>query len=148
MKYFAYGSNMDLNRIFARIHRHPDYSVGHIQGYNITFNKQAQSKPNVGYANIIPFVGEFVWGLVYELTETELSVIDRHEGVRGNHYYRHFIDVHITDRIERSVTYIAHQDKVRDNLLPERKYLDHLLAAKDLLPPEYVSALQRQPTFD
>lgn len=148
MKYFAYGSNMDLSRIQERIDRLPTYSVGFINDYVVVFNKQAAKKSGVGYANIEPSVGSRVWGLVYDLTEAELLEIDKHEGVAGNHYYRAGIDVHVPDQIEHATTYIAHPEKTQDALLPEKKYLNHLLAAKEILPSEYIQSIQQQPTFD
>ncbi|CAJ6545731.1 AIG2-like family protein [Burkholderia pseudomallei] len=43
-----------------------------------------------------------------------------------------------TGRLTFAVTYVANPAMVRPNLRPTRDYLDHLLAAADVLPRAYL----------
>lgn len=140
--YFAYGSNMNPQRIQERINRLPSKEPAMLPGYKLYFNKKAYGKPGIGYANIVPTKGESVYGILYRVTENELSQIDCHEGVYTGHYSKHEVTVLLKDGKEViAVTYIACPDRISDGLLPEKSYLDHLLAAKDDLPEAYVHFL-------
>ena len=148
MKYFAFGSNMSITRIKKRLEYRPPYEVGFVEGYKLVFNKQAYCKPGVGYANIIPSENDRVYGILYDVTNGDLSKLDIKEGVADNHYVRSMIDIHVDDTVIQAVTYIAHESRIVDNLLPEKEYLAHLLAARDLLPDEYIQKLENHPTTD
>ena len=134
--------------MYDRIQRNPAYSFGFINDYVLVFNKQADNKPGVGYANIKFYVGGIVWGLVYDLIEEELSKIDEFEGVKLKHYNRISLPAHVNDKDVQVVAYIADPSRIQEGLLPDRKYLSHLLAAENLLPFEYVKFLKEQPTID
>ena len=144
--YFAYGSNMDPQRIQERINRPPAREAAALSGYKLYFNKQADRKPGIGYANIMPTEGETVHGILYQVTECELSRIDCYERVHSGHYSRLNVTVLPNDGQEvAAVTYIACPDKISDGLVPERCYLDHLLAGKDDLPEVYWCILSDHP---
>ncbi len=144
--YFAYGSNMNPQRIKERISRLPYKESASLPGYKLCFNKQAHKKPGIGYANVVQADGEAVYGILYQVTEDELLQIDRHEGVRTGHYSRAKVAVLIHDGKEViAVTYVACPNRISDGLLPERCYLDHFLAGKDNLPEAYVRFLESHP---
>ena len=141
--YFAYGSNMDPQRIQKRINRLPSRESAVLIGYKLYFNKKADGKPGIGYANIMLTEGESVYGILYQVTECELSKIDCHEGVYTGHYSRQEVTVLLEDKQEiNAITYIACPDKIRNKLVPEKSYLAHLLAGKAYLPEEYVCFLE------
>lgn len=144
--YFAYGSNMDPKRIQKRINRVPPKESAALSGHKLYFNKQADKKPGIGHANIMPTEGETVHGILYQVTENELSQIDDCEGVSSGYYSRLTVTVLPEDGQEvAAVTYIACPDKISDGLLPERSYLDHLLAGQDDLPEAYWCSLSNHP---
>ena len=148
MKYFAYGSNMDAARMNKRIGRIPEQKLAKLSGYSLVFNKKADNKTGVGYANISVSEIGLVYGILYEITEIELKMLDVYECVRSSHYKRFPVNVQVNQETVTATTYIACEGKIREGLLPERKYIDHLLAASNLLPPDYVLALQNQKTID
>ena len=79
VKYFAYGSNLDLLQMKRRCPSSELISKGSLPGYRLTFNRYS-SGWNGGVADVIKEQGSEVWGLVFELSDTDLKRLDRYEG--------------------------------------------------------------------
>ena len=150
MYYFAYGSNMDVKRLEERLGRAVTVkAAGRLQRDALRFNKVASGNPREGYANIVEGLGEEVWGVVYEVTEEDLEQLNVYEGVAGGHYYRKKVSVELEDgTVVEAVTYVAFPERVEEGLKPRREYLEHLLAARDILPDWYVRRLEETETLD
>ena len=133
----------------GRIGRLPERVSGVLRDWRLEFNKASRGIPGAGFANILPCPGDEVEGILYAVTEEELERLDRYEGVPC-HYRRRQVNVERGDTGElvTAVTYVAAPSKVKDGLKPTRKYLLHLLAAKDCLSQEYVRRLQAVKTLD
>ena len=151
--YFAYGSNMDADRLFAKrlLPRGvmPGQRIGgRLDGWRLAFNKQARLPPGSGAGNILEATGGVVHGTLNLLPSAGFDVLDIHEGVADGHYERRTVRVVRADAGEtvEAVTYVAL--KVAEGLLPTRAYLACLLAGRDLLPPGYYNLLAATPTFD
>lgn len=143
--YFAYGSNMDSERMTRRgIEVKNSYHVI-LHGWRLVFNKASASKKQA-FANIEPGSG-VVEGIVYEITEKDIELLDSFEGYL-THYIRITLEVPVDNELKRVVVYIAREEMITTNLLPSKKYLDFLLAARRRLSPEYVARLINQPTCD
>ena len=78
LHYFAYGSNMNWQQMqrrcpsarFVCVARLPDYQFG------ITRHSRLR---DCGTANVFPAHGQEVWGIVYEVTDAELALLDTFE---------------------------------------------------------------------
>ena len=108
MKYFAYGSNMNKERMTERKINFTSRQFAKLDGYKLVFNKKAKDG-NYTYANIIVSDDEFVEGVLYEFSDEEISKLDKAEGF-PIHYDK--IQVNLTDKENNSVnatTYIAKQ---------------------------------------
>lgn len=147
--YFAYGSNMDEERMRKRVGTWSARVPGVLAGWRLAFNKQADNKPGEGYANIVPSSDRTVEGVLYAVDEEALVVLDRYEGVPW-HYRRERLAVERKDTGEtvEAVVYVACPERVREGLRPSREYLHHLLAGRDCLSAEYVQCLERVETVD
>jgi gamma-glutamylcyclotransferase (GGCT)/AIG2-like uncharacterized protein YtfP len=145
MKYFAYGSNMDVKRMTEE--RKINFSLrkhATLKGFILKFNKVSSANPNEGYANIVIDKNGTVEGVLYEILDSDLSKLDLFEGY-PKHYNRIKIKIKLDNGQEvESVVYIAQPDKVKDGLKPTKKYLDHLLSAKDILTESYYKKLVLQ----
>jgi cation transport regulator ChaC len=149
--YFAYGSNMNAQRLFGeRLNpegvARGERIAGRLDGWRLTFNKRARLPAGAG--NIVPAVGEVVHGTLNRLPPKGFEILDRYEGVAGGHYERRLLPVVRADTgatIE-AVTYVALL--VSEALRPTRDYLGHLLAGRDLLPADYYERLGATPTID
>ncbi len=117
--YFAYGSNMDPERICKRLSK-PIETLGRehaiLRGYRLEFNKISSNNPEEGYANIVPDEDSLVEGILYKVTEEDIKKLDYYEGY-FEHYYKENVKVVLDngDEVE-AITYIAQPDKVRDGL--------------------------------
>lgn len=78
MYYFAYGSNMNWQQMqrrcpssrFVCIARLPDFQFG------ITRHSRLR---DCGTANVFPAHGQEVWGIVYEVNDADLAILDTFE---------------------------------------------------------------------
>jgi len=148
MKYFAYGSNMNPERMKKRGIEFSQRRHATLKAYRLEFNKVASRDPKEGYANIVQFENGIVEGVLYDIEDSDLSKLDRYEGY-PDHYKRVEVKVQLDDRqgVE-AVSYIAQPDRARYGLMPSRDYLSHLLAARDVLSEAYRRKLEAWQTLD
>lgn len=145
--YFAYGSNMNPIRMMRRgvEIRHKEAAI--LTNFKLVFNK-VSGKIGMGYANIIPEQKSEVEGILYEITEKELRLIDYHEGFPV-HYRRELIEVENADgNLIIANVYIANPKFTSRYLKPHEGYLQHLLVgAYQTLSEEYFNKLLKIKTF-
>lgn len=140
--YFAYGSNMNVARVDARIGETRRALAGVLNDYRLRFDK-ASRVPGIAHANVQPARGRRVEGALFELTHPDqIALMDPFEG--HPHDYRRVRESVLTDEghIEAWV-YVAQPDRVAQALRPAREYLAHLLAGESFLSTEYHAALTR-----
>ncbi len=147
MLYFAYGSNMNQDRMKKR---GADFSCARkalLKDYQLKFNKVSTKNNDEGFANIITTDGSMVEGVLYQLDDESLLKLDKFENYPIS-YKREIVKVEIEDAILlEATTYIANSGHVSENLLPNSSYLSHLLAAKNYLSREYYEFLLNHPTL-
>ncbi len=149
ISYFAFGSNMNPSRIKKRLGRIPESCGGMLKDYSLCFNKINDRKTGAGYANIVPVENVNVYGVLYQVSEDELSKIDCCEGINDGHYSRKDVAVILNSgKNVSAVTYVACSKRIAENLLPEQEYLNHLLAGREYLPDEYYNYLLSHKTID
>lgn len=151
--YFAYGSNMDLARLYdARLKPRgvpvTERALGRLEGWRLAFNKPWSKFSGGGAANILPDAAGVTFGTLNLMPPEGLDVLDHYEGVAGGHYERRTLAVtHAgTGLPVEAVAYVALRD-LDPALIPPRFYLDHLLAGRDLLPPDYTRWLEAHPVL-
>ena len=146
--YFAYGSNMNPLRMAARgietIERIPAY----LPRFKLCFNKRANNKQGVAYANIRRCEQSRVYGALYRLARAEdIQLLDPFEGtpVRyGREVFELFTDSGAEQSAIAAWAYTANTPWLDENLLPEAAYIQHLLAGADLYPESYRQRLLEQ----
>ena len=78
-KCFAYGSNLDLIQMNRRCPSSKIISKGSLDNYRLDFNRYSSGWGG-GVADVIPVKGSEVWGLVFELSDTDMDSLDFYEG--------------------------------------------------------------------
>ena len=78
-KYFAYGSNLDLPQMKRRCPESRLISKGSLSGHSLTFNRFSSGWEG-GVADVIQKHDSEVWGLVFEISDSDLERLDRYEG--------------------------------------------------------------------
>lgn len=147
-KYFAYGSNMNPERMKLRGINYSQRKPATLKAWKLKFNKAASKNPEEGYANIVLNVNGTVEGILYEIDDPDLSKLDKYEGY-PDHYCRILVKVLLNDgqKVE-AITYVANSNKIRNGLRPSKEYLSHLLKGCDLLSEKYCKRLKEWETLD
>ncbi len=146
--YFAHGSNMDPRRIQDRCPGARDRRRATLPDHRLVFNKATNDFDGSASANLEAAAGEQVEGALYSVAERDLLRIDQIEG-HPRHYTRRLHAVLEADGT-KTIAWVYHAtpEYVRGGLKPRRRYLEHLLAGKDLLDGDYQSRLETMKTID
>ncbi len=145
--YFAYGSNMNVARMQARVgdtRRRLSATLKHWQLY---FDK-ASRVDGVAHANVRREEGRQVEGVLYELKHpAQIRDMDPFEG-HPVEYCRQVEMIDTADGPLAAWVYVALPGKTASGRLPAREYLDHLLAGEAYLSRAYLEQLKVQPCMD
>jgi len=146
--YFAYGSNMNQDRMIERGVEFFEKQTGILKGWKLVFNKISSKKKGAAYTNITPEKSHSVEGIIYKTNEPSIKKLDGPEGY-PEHYDKKDMSVELHDgKFLNCVVYIANPTKVRDGLKPEKCYLAHLLKGKEFLSENYFTFLKKIQTLD
>jgi len=127
---------MDLRRLRARVGDVDVEGTATLDGYRHCFNKLGIDGTAKGNLELDPEAR--VWGVIYALSEGQLSRLDAHEGG----YNRFDIEVSSNGSLlTAAITYRSH--RIDDAVRPTTEYLHHYLAGAEQhsLPGEYVRAI-------
>jgi len=146
--YFAYGSNMQSATLRGRrgILFHRALS-GRARGWRLVLDKPGLIPTGSAFANIIPDASAEVWGVLYQIDDTDLGHLDLTEGVLIGNYVR--IEIPVVPSIANppvsAFTLIS--DRRDPGLRPSTRYMGLLIAGAEEhgLPPDYVGFLRRIP---
>lgn len=137
MNYFAYGSNIDINRMISRGVSPISVRLGILDNYKFIINKMSKMDPSIGYANIVPEDGSFVEGLIYEVCDDDILKLDRFEGY-PNHYYRKILSI----GGEAVIVYIASDKYVSISpLRTTQEYKNYILEGRKYFSDGYYNIL-------
>ena len=146
--YFAYGSNMNPDRVTVRGLRFDAVDGASLDGVRLAFDKQSREHPATGHSSLAFDRPSRVEGVLYRLRDDdEIARMDRYERTPIN-YSREIVVVTVDDARVAAWTYFANPAVTRSGLRPERAYLEHLLAGKSYLSPDYYDRLRRVRCFD
>lgn len=141
--YFAYGSNMNPQRVAARGLRFQHVCGATLNGVALAFDKQSRVHPGSGHANLMFDRTAVVEGVLYQLRDDdEIVHMDAFEAAPIN-YSRDVVVVSVAGRRVPAWTYFANAAVIRPGLRPERTYLAHLLAGRPYLSRGYFDWLNR-----
>ena len=158
MFYFAYGSNLDPEQMQARCPGHSVVGLAELRDHRLTFPLTSHDWGG-GVSSVGVAHGASVWGVVYDLSEANLTALDGYEhfvgpGDQHNLYDRESASVQLVraddgsfPRRLRVWIYIA---RPANPSPPSRRYLDAVLkgARHHRLPEEYVAKLAATAVLD
>jgi hypothetical protein len=110
---------MSTARLERRIGPVRQRGIGKLEGHEIRFDKK--SDDHSGKTNIGASEGSVVWGVLYELTPSQIERLAKIE--KG--YAEHEVSVHMGDTQLRARTFVAKKSTL--GLRPTRGYLNHLI---------------------
>ena len=136
--YFAYGSNLNPERMNNRKAFFKNRKLGKLLHYEFVINKVTASGTLA--ANIRPKYGATVYGALYKCTQETLVALDLFE----KNYSRQKFNI-ITEGgdVTEAIAYIAGEENCSDTLnIVSKDYLEHILCGRDILPADYVVFLE------
>lgn len=146
MLYFAYGSNMDEQRVKAA-NRCPNARFifsAVLPGHRLVFTRSGDA--DTCAADAIPDPISVVWGVVYDIMDSDRRQLDTREGVGIRAYRPREVLVHPHGDMEQRVMVLTYSatDSADLQRPPSREYLDHLLrgARQWSLPCDYIAQLE------
>lgn len=144
--YFAYGSNMLTQRLQSRCASAKARHVARADNWALTFSKK--SRDGSGKATISAATGCRVFGVVFDLDDSELTELDRFEGPGYDRKDNFPVHMAGSEQPLKVVTYIASPSCIDINLEPFDWYscLVVVGARQHNLPPEYLLALEGTPS--
>lgn len=150
--YFAFGSNMNPQRVRDRGLEFARVCGARLAGFDLVFDKRAADHPGCGHANIAWAPERVVEGVLYELVdEQQILRMDPFERAPVN-YSREVVTVLVEaagpgTRIA-AWTYIANPAVRAPGARPEAAYMAHLLEGRPWLSPAWVARLEAWPLAD
>lgn len=158
MLYFAYGSNLDPDQMRQRCPDHKVVGLAALRDHKLSYPRTSHDWGG-GVASIQLAHGSTVWGVVYELSESDLAALDGYEGWRAqgdqhNVYDREVMFVDLTrpddgsfQRRLRALVYVARPSNPAP---PSRRYMDAILkgAKHHRLPEDHIAVLKQTATAE
>ena len=138
--YFAYGSNMNWQQMQRRCPSAQFVCVARLPNYQFGITRHSRLR-NCGTANVFPNADAAVWGIVYEVSEADLIVMDGFE----DGYCRELLSVMPANNGDASITALVYVAEVENNVpLPNAIYKRVMVegAKHWQLPAPYLAMLE------
>jgi len=145
--YFAYGSNMCIERLAARTPSARMLSTGFLRGHRLKFDKLSVDGSGKCDCQHTGSEEDRVYGVLFAIANTERPSLDKAEGV-GNGYDRREVAIETDGGIVNATTYIAMRKQ--PDLRPYHWYKDYVLtgARQAKLPVEYIAGIESVESID
>jgi hypothetical protein len=138
--YFAYGSNMDWPQMKRRCPSSRFVCVARLLGYQFGITRHSRLR-DCGTANVYPAAGGEVWGIVYEVCDEDLMILDGFE----DGYRREILSVYPFDTARPSFAAVVYVAAVEENVpRPNAEYRRLMIngAKHWQLPQPYLALLE------
>ena len=149
MLYFAYGSNMDPSQMRQRCPSVQFVSIAKLPDHRLAFTRHAKDR-DCGTCDGVPEPGQAIWGVVFDLSESDLRRMDESEGYQAgrpldaNAYVRHQREVYRDgNQAEPLTVWLYFANRQPNPPLPNVAYKQQLVDGAKFwrLPQEYQAQL-------
>lgn len=147
--YFAYGSNMYWPQMQERCPSAKVIGPAFLKNYELAFTRFSP-KRKCGVADIIEAENKQVWGVVYQVSLSDLDLLDRFEGLHSKGYKHLSIEVYFQHHQSRDVLTYEVQHKSERPILTNHFYKQLLIkgATNWKLPEAYITYLKTIPSIE
>lgn len=137
MKYFAYGANMNHEKMRSRSPGSQFLGRAKLDSYQFVYNGKSKVRGG-GVGNIVPKKGSVVWGGLYEITQEDLVALDEFEWYPNYYQRKNFV---VKDDLGKAFEAMAYYREVEKPNPPYESYRAEVLqGAKDCgLPEDYIN---------
>ncbi|KAJ9592008.1 hypothetical protein L9F63_001447 [Diploptera punctata] len=154
--YFAYGSNLLSQRILINNPSAVRKGIGKLKNYRLDFGFPFSRRWGGCPATIVPHDGKHVWGAVWEICQSNMSDLDRQEGVNENTYFPIEVFVEAPNgsnfkcrsyQLSSTAEGLEHEEPLPKERQPSEVYITVIKkgAEESKLPPDYVELLKNIP---
>ncbi|MBM2805989.1 MAG: hypothetical protein HW419_3882 [Deltaproteobacteria bacterium] len=140
MYYFAYGSNMNWPQMQRRCPSAQFVCVARLPNYQFGITRHSRLR-DCGTANVFPSAGAAVWGIVYDVSDADLIVMDGFE----DGYRREFLSLTPANNGAASITALVYVAEIETVVpLPNAEYKRVMVegAKHWQLPAPYLAMLE------
>lgn len=148
MLIFAYGSNMNINRLTLRVPSAKKVANVFLTGYKLVCNKVSKkdgsAKANIEKSDIAT---DIVWGILFEIDSNEKPLLDIAEGLGKGYNEDCLTFADETDLKYVAQVYIADSNSINNSLVAYDWYREFIItgAIQNQLPADYILQLQSIP---
>lgn len=151
MLYFAYGSNMNWSQMRGRCPSAKFVAIAELPEHRLAFTRKSNRR-GCGVSDVVADQTESVWGVVYDVAETDIGLLDKDEGYRpgrdraANAYVREYRHVLRDGDIEHPLLIWLYVGNPQSNPpLPNAEYKRLLVDGATYwhLSADYVEKLKR-----
>ena len=140
MHYFAYGSNMNWPQMKRRCPSASFVCIGRLLDYQFGITRHSRLR-KCGTANVFPASGREVWGIVYDISDEDLLILDTFE----DGYRREILPIHSAEEDNAPLDALVYIAAIEENVpLPNAEYHRLILegARHWNLPAAYVRLIE------
>ncbi len=135
MKFFLFADNLNPTQLKRRAPEHQFICKAYLPDHSIHFCRWS-SQWRCGLASITPTPGERVWGIVVELTEEDLKLLDEFDGEVPEGAFHH-LPVTVLDENDEKMLVTTHSATPIGKFKPKEHYLEWVIkGAKHWKLPE------------
>jgi hypothetical protein len=138
--YFAYGSNMNWPQMKLRCPSASFVCIGRLGNYQFGITRHSRLR-KCGTANVFPAAGKEVWGIVYDISDEDLLILDGFE----DGYRRQILPIEPAEHNQPPVHALVYIAAIEENVpRPNAEYRRLILegARHWNLPATYVALLE------
>lgn len=140
VNYFAYGSNMNWPQMQRRCPSSRFVCVGRLTDYDLAITRHSRLR-DCGTANVFPAAGKEVWGIVYDINDGDLVILDGFE----DGYRREILTVHPWENGQPPLDALIYVTGIEENVpRPNDEYRRLMIegATHWKLPASYLALLE------
>jgi hypothetical protein len=132
--YFAYGSNMDRIAMAERCPASKAIGIGRLVGHQFMIFSE-------GYASVVRHPAGTAWGLLWDLSLSDMPALDRYEGLSTGLYTKVIQPIVTGQGPRRAIVYVGRDVEAG---IPKPGYVEDIVRAAEAigLPANYLAELQ------
>ncbi len=148
MKYFAYGSNMSFRRLLERAPGIEKIGTYKLEGHDLRFHMASEDGSGKCDALQTDIAGDYVIGVLYEISEGEKQDLDRHEQLGVGYDEKTVVVTDPGGKAEEASVYYA--KIIDESMQPYTWYKKHVLTGAEEagLPADYLTRIQKVEAWD
>jgi gamma-glutamylcyclotransferase len=125
MRFFLYADNLNPTQLKRRAPEHKFLFKAYLQDHTVGLPRFS-SQWRCGLASIIPSQGERVWGVVFEITDEDLKLLDAFGGEVPEGAYRH-LEINVVTEEDQKELVTTHVAQNIGKFKAKEHYLDFVV---------------------